>query len=212
MIRVLTISDVVEPALYPVMDIGRFHDISMILSCGDLPPEYLISLVNATGAPLFYVRGNHDLRYQARQPQGCLDLHGHLVAFRGLKLLGLEGSMWYNGGPFQYKEQEMRRIIRGLRPRIWWRGGLDLVIAHAPPRGVHDEEDPCHQGFESFRWLIRKYHPRYFIHGHIHRTFHDPAERMTMVGSTQVINTYGFHLLEIDTQEDPSEAEKFPQA
>jgi len=200
-IKILTVSDVTERTLYPALDAHELRKVELILSCGDLPPEYLASLVNSIGAPLYYVRGNHDIRYDTKPPQGCLDLHARVVTFRGLKILGLEGSMWYSGGPQQYTEQQMRRLIRRLRPLIWWRGGIDVVITHAPPRGVHDEQDLCHQGFKSFLWLIRKYKPRYFIHGHIHRSFNAPSERISIIDATQVINTYGYHLLEIEDEE-----------
>lgn len=198
MIKILCISDVIDPALYPDLDQHRFHDISLVLSCGDLPPEYLSFLANALRAPLYYVLGNHDIRYATEQPRACFNLHRRLVTFKRLNILGLEGSMWYNGGPYQYTENEMRRLVRRLRPTVWWRGGIDLVITHAPPRGVHDEDDLCHRGFESFRWLIQKYKPSYFIHGHIHKNFGTPSERVSLIDRTQVINTYGHHILEIE--------------
>jgi uncharacterized protein len=199
--KILTVSDSIDPALYPVPDRQRFQDVSLILSCGDLAPEYLSFLVNMLSAPLYYVCGNHDIRHGTKPPQGGINLHARLLSFKGLNMLGLEGSMWYNGGPYQYTESEMRRMVRGLRIGIWWQGGIDVVIAHAPPRGVHDDQDLCHQGFETFRWLIHKYKPRYFIHGHIHRFFNEPSERVTTVDETQVINTYGCHILEVDDQE-----------
>ena len=196
--RILTVSDVVDPRLYPVFDRQNFQQVELVLSCGDLPPEYLSFLLNTTGAPLYYVCGNHDLRFREKPPQGCINLHARLARFRGLKILGLEGSIWYNGGVYQYTENQMRKTIRRLRRRLWWQGGIDIIIAHAPPSGVHDAVDICHQGFESFRWLIDKYSPKYFIHGHIHKIFGHPSERVSMVNSTQVINTYGCHLLEIE--------------
>ena len=91
----------------------------------------------------------------------------------------------------------MKTHIRRLRPAIWWRRGVDVVITHAPPRGIHDGEDLCHQGFTCFRWLIRKYRPRIFLHGHIHAYFRDASERTSIIDTTQVINTYGYHVLEI---------------
>ena len=73
-----------------------------------------------------------------------------------------------------------------------------MVVTHAPPRHIHDAEDPCHRGFECFHRLIKKYQPGYFIHGHIHRLFDDPADRVTVVGKTRVVNTYGYNILEIE--------------
>jgi Icc-related predicted phosphoesterase len=198
--KILSVSDIVEPMLDQQRGSGQFADVDLILSCGDLPPEYLSRLLDAIAAPLYYVRGNHDIRYQDKPPGGGCDLHGRLLKIMGINILGLEGSHWYNGGPYQYTEWQMRSVIRKLRPKLWWHGGLDIVIAHAPPRHIHDAEDPCHRGFECFRWLIEKYHPGYFIHGHIHKDFSNPAERVTVVNSTHVVNTYGYFILEI---EDP---------
>lgn len=85
-----------------------------------------------------------------------------------------------------------------MTPRIWRHRGLDIVITHAPPRHIHDAEDRCHRGFKSFRRLIERHAPRYFIHGHIHADFADPSDRITNLGGTQIINTYGYHVLEIE--------------
>jgi Icc-related predicted phosphoesterase len=97
----------------------------------------------------------------------------------------------------------MQRMVRDLGSRIRRRKRpLDIVITHAPPRGIHDAEDLCHQGFEAFRWLIQKFNPRFFIHGHIHRPFDSDADRVTVVNRTRVINAYGHHLLSIRTETD----------
>ena len=127
-----------------------------------------------------------------------MDLHAKLVRSQGIRLLGLEGSRWYNGGPQQYSEREMKRIIWGLRPKLWIGKGLDIILTHAPPRHIHDEEDQCHQGFRSFRWLVDKYSPRYFIHGHTHALFTDPSERITTLNRTKVINSYGYFIFDIE--------------
>ena len=195
--KILTISDIVVPALYGEFETRRFQGIDLVLGCGDLPPEYLSFLVNALSVPLYYVRGNHDLRYDGSPPEGCIDLHNSLIRINELNILGLEGSRWYNGGLQQYTEQQMSAIIRRLRFMLWMKGGVDIIITHAPPRTVHDEEDLCHRGFKKYLWLINKYRPRYFIHGHIHRDFADSSERVTVINNTKVINTYGYHVIEI---------------
>ena len=196
--KILTVSDRVEPILYNQFEPDRFTNIDLILACGDLPPEYLSFLYARINAPLFFVRGNHDIRYDSKPPDGCIDLNAKLVRHAGLNILGLEGSRWYNGGPYQYRESEMHRKILRLRPQIWWRGGIDIIITHAPPRHIHDAEDRCHRGFKSFRWLIEKYSPKYLIHGHIHANFTDPSQRITTRHKTKVVNAYGYFIIEID--------------
>ena len=196
--KILTVSDRVEPILNDLFDANRFSGIDLIISCGDLPPEYLTVITTRLQAPLFFVKGNHDIRYDLKPPDGCVDIHGKLVQFQGLKILGLEGSRWYNGGPNQYTERQMRRIIRSLKIGLWWKGGIDIVISHAPPRHVHDAEDRCHKGFKSFNRLINHYAPKYFIHGHIHAHFDKFADRLTIIENTKVINSYGYTILEIN--------------
>lgn len=196
--KILSVSDIVVPELSDQIDVEQFNGVELVLSCGDVPPEYLTFIREYLDAPLFYVRGNHDIRYETSPPVGCVNIHQRRISFKGLRIMGLEGSRWYNGGPVQYREYQMRQMIWRMMPGLWFRGGVDMVITHAPPRHIHDAEDRCHRGFKSFLKLIGRFKPRYFIHGHIHTHFTDPAQRMTLVGHTRVINTFAFHLLEVD--------------
>jgi hypothetical protein len=82
-----------------------------------LPFYYLDFLTSAIDAPLVYVRGNHDEgpQYAAdgkiwRDVRGGVDIHGKVVARRGLILAGLQGSMRYKAhADYMYSESEMRR-------------------------------------------------------------------------------------------------------
>ncbi|GBC61070.1 metallophosphoesterase [Desulfonema ishimotonii] len=199
--KILTISDRVEPVLYNEFNAEMFTGIDFVLSCGDLPPEYLSFITSRLNAPLYYVRGNHDIRYDTKPPEGCIDLDGRLIRHGSLRLLGLEGSRWYNGNPNQYTEPQMRQKLWKLRPRLWWWKGADIIITHAPPRHIHDGEDLCHRGFRCFHGLIDRYAPQYFIHGHIHKTFTHPSQRMTHISTTTVLNTFGYHII-TDAHED----------
>lgn len=201
-IRILSVSDVVAPEIYQPQGCQRSKKVDIIVSCGDLPPAYLSRLAHAFGAPLYYVSGNHDIRNKESPPEGGCNVHGRVISNMGISILGLEGCQWYNGGPYQYTESQMRSIIRRLRPTLWWCGGIDVVIAHAPPRHIHDAEDSCHKGFVCFRRLIEKYRPQYFIHGHIHQHFEAPSERVTIFNSTKVVNAYGYYFLEIEVAPD----------
>jgi Icc-related predicted phosphoesterase len=199
-IRVLCVSDIVVPQLDRNFDADRFGRVDLVISCGDLPPEYLKYLRGALDAPLYYVRGNHDIRYGDARIMGCTNIHGRIIRHGRLKLLGLEGSRWYNGGPAQYTEAQMFRMVWRLRPQIWLRKGVDLIVTHAPPRFIHDAEDLCHRGFKAYRKLIQWCGPRYFLHGHMHASFSDDAQRSTLLGGTQIINCFGLYRLDIDDQ------------
>jgi Icc-related predicted phosphoesterase len=198
--KLLCVSDTVVPELDDQVRSDKLGPVDLVISCGDLPPEYLGFLRNTLHAPVYYVRGNHDIRYDGKPPERCLNIHGRIVRHGPLKILGLEGSRWYNDGPIQYTEEQMRYMVWRLRPRIWFNGGLNMIVTHAPPRYIHDAEDRCHRGFKIFRKLIQWYTPHFFLHGHIHALFADDSQRSTQVGDTRVVNCYGYCRLEIDEE------------
>lgn len=196
-LRILAVSDFVDNSLTQMVEDKTLEPVDFIISCGDLAPEYLSFLRDRLDRPLFFVKGNHDIRYTSSNPMGCENIHAKLIRFNSLNILGLEGSLWYNGGVNQYTDKEMKKIISGMWFPFWRKGGIHLVVTHAPPRGIHDAEDRCHMGFESFVTLLDKKKPDYFIHGHIHKDFQNHCDRITTIGTTQVINTCGFTLLEV---------------
>lgn len=198
--------DEVSPALERAVLSESFPKVGLILSCGDLPYDYLEFLVDAVGVPLLYVRGNHDRPVETedrliRAPQGCRDVDGKVVEAAGLIVLGLGGSPRYAPkGENQYTEGEMRRRAFRLFPRLWWnerrRGrAMDVLLTHAPPRGVHDAEDPAHQGFATFLDLIRRWKPKVHLHGHTPPRPGLPTE--TVLHTTRVVHVRGFRLLEM---------------
>ncbi|MBR6208510.1 MAG: metallophosphoesterase family protein [Oscillospiraceae bacterium] len=195
--KLLLISDIESPLLWDHFVPGRLDDVDLILSCGDLKPEYLSFLVTMSHARLLYVPGNHDGIYETQPPEGCECVDGRLVTVEGLRILGLGGSSWYNGGPYQYSEGQMRRRIRKKAPALWLGGGVDIVLAHAPIRGLGDQDDPAHRGFDSFRGLVERWHPRYFVHGHVHLNYGYKIPRRSRLGDTEIINAYGYQFLEL---------------
>jgi len=197
-LKILIVADkVIDKLIEPVENGPFLKNIDLILSCGDLPPEYLKNLILRYNVPLFYILGNHDIRYKTAPPWGCRNINRQIVTFKKKKFVGFSGSRWYNGGINQYTEREMSRFIAKMRIPLWRSGGPDLVVTHAPPRYINDAEDLCHRGFRRFNGFINKYKPLCFLHGHIHRFFENDSERVTIVNTTRVINCYGFFILEI---------------
>ena len=122
-----------------------------------------------------------------------------------LLMTGISGSIRYNNGLCQYTDFEMKlhllRLIPGLiKNKLLYGRYLDIFLTHATPYHVHDHEDPCHQGFKSFNWFIKKFKPTYMIHGHIH-LYDQREERISEYEGTTVINAYAHHVLVIDTDE-----------
>lgn len=194
--QILSVSDTVVRELVDRDGESPVSAVDLILGCGDLPPEYLRELRTIYDVPLLYVLGNHDIRHDI-EPPGCTDISRRIVTVKGFNFIGFSGSRWYNGNRNQYHEHEMRRQIRKLWFRLWRTKTIDVILTHSPPRGIHDAEDPCHKGFRCYSNFITRYRPRFFIHGHIHRLFDNPSDRISMIGQTQVINSYGYHIFEI---------------
>jgi Icc-related predicted phosphoesterase len=201
--KILAISDVVEPVLYDAALSSYAAGIEAVVSCGDLPFKYLKYVVTFSGAPLYYVRGNHDPVEGTKAPGGCVSLDGRVVNAESLTLAGLSGSRWYSGGPNQYTERVMRRRVYKLSAKIslgalGGRGTPDVFVTHAPPCGLGDrEEDPCHAGFEAFLSLIDRYEPPLWLHGHVH--LYGPglaSRRVSERGATRVVNVCGHQILE----------------
>ena len=195
--KILTVSDEESPALWDHYVPGRLRDFDLILSCGDLKPEYLSFLVTMARCPLYYVHGNHDGHYDRHPPEGCECIEDKLITYKGLRILGLGGCRRYHPGPHQYTERQMRHRIRKLRYRLWRAGGVDLVLTHAPAQGLGDGTDPAHMGFAALRELLDKYHPAYLVHGHVHMNYGQGSCRTLTYGDTTILNAYERYTLEI---------------
>jgi Icc-related predicted phosphoesterase len=206
-LKILAVSDVVVDRLYSVQIAEHFRGVDMVLGCGDLPFEYLEFLVSVLNAPLLYVPGNHDPQFNAKNPaaraDGCDLLDQRVTRVKGLNLAGLGGSIRYKPDPpNQYTQAQMYlraiSILPGLlRQRVQTGGGLDIMIAHSPPHGIHDDCDTAHVGFLAFRDFIRVFKPRYFLHGHTLVYKSNLLPPVTQVGGTTVINVYPYRLIEV---------------
>lgn len=201
--KILAVSDEECPALWEYFVRGRLDEYNLIISCGDLKAAYLTFLVTMGRAPLLYVHGNHDERYLTQPPDGCECIDDQLVVYNGVRILGLGGCRRYHPGPFQYTEAQMRRRVSKLRLALWRSGGVDIVVAHAPPRGVGDMDDPAHIGFQSLLDLVDKYRPQYLLHGHVHLRYNVGLPRVREYEDTKIINVSERYVLELPDKEVP---------
>ncbi len=200
--KILAVSDEVDRILYGPSLESYARGVEAVISCGDLPFEYLEYLVTILGVPLFYVLGNHDPPLDGpKHPEGCIPLDGRIEEVEGVKFAGLSGSRLYSRGANQYTESQMRRRALALSASIW-RGKLlgreapRVFVSHAPPFGIGDREDPCHTGFEVFLKLMDRYHPALWLHGHVH-LYGPDQERVTDRKETRIVNVFNHQILEV---------------
>ena len=203
--KILAVSDEECPALWEHCTSDKLKEYDLIVSCGDLKSEYLSYLVTMAHCPLLYIHGNHDEHYDSRPPEGCDCIEDKLVTYNGLRILGLGGCRQYHPGKFQYTERQMKRRIRKLRWQIRRAGGVDLVLTHAPARGLGDAEDPAHMGFDALRELLDQYHPAYLVHGHVHLRYSHQTPRSLIYQDTTIVNASERYVLDIPEMEYPPE-------
>ena len=201
-LKILSLSDILVSFIYSPQVKQRFDDVDLVLGCGDLAYYYLEYVLTSLNAPCFFVRGNHDkvveysLEGQRTAPAGAFNLHRQVVECRGWLLAGVEGSLRYRYGPYQYSHREMWFHVFQLLPkllanRIRYGRFLDIFVSHSPPAGVHDLPDLPHQGIKAFHWLDRVFKPAYHIHGHVH-LYRPDSVNSSLIGRTEVINTYPY--------------------
>ncbi len=216
MTRILAIADEPFPGLPDVLESRP----DLVLSCGDLPWEDLERIVDLANVPLLYVPGNHDPALVSSPghtvwppsieirdledppgPRGCISVDGRIEDARGLRVAGLGGSVRYREGPNQYTQKEMFRRARRLARRARFRRrrdghGVDVLITHAPPKGLGDEDDRAHEGFDALHGLVERLHPKLLLHGHVHP--HGIARPDRMLGDTRIVNVVPYKLLELE--------------
>jgi predicted phosphodiesterase len=221
--KILCVADHIDPLVYSRSIKKRFAEVELVLSAGDLPLSYYDFIMSTLNKPLLFVFGNHNLRYislyktggeaferarlrgqqsESYLPTGATHLGTRARREKGVLLAGLGGSNWYNGGENQYTEFQLALRILKLIPRLLYnklRFGryLDILLTHAPPLGIHDRDDPCHRGFKSFLWFMRKFTPKYLVHGHTH-LYSASEVRSTRYGQTTVINAYDHVVIELE--------------
>jgi Icc-related predicted phosphoesterase len=213
-LKILCISDQIDPLVYSAHIKERFADVDLILSAGDLPMDYLDYIISTLNKPMYFIFGNHHTQEQKffkrirgfpfienRQFYTCGAIYlGTKVKIEdNFIIAGLGGSMRYNNGANQYTDFEMFIEVIKLIPRLLWNRivhgrYVDILLTHAPPRGIHDKKDRCHTGFKSYLWFMKAFKPKYLVHGHIH--LYDLREvRCTKWKDTTVINAYSHYVI-----------------
>ena len=215
--HILVVSDQIAPQLYDASIRTNFANVDLVLSCGDLPHYYLEFIVTMLNVPLYYVMGNHgfELEYSDSgerrvRPEGCVDISDRVVDWNGLRIAGLEGSLRYKEGPYQYTQAQMlwkavRLAMKLLGRRLRTGRGLDILVTHAPPLGIQDGKDLSHTGFRAFLRVMQCLRPRHLVHGHSH-DYSRRQDETTLYRSTTVVNVFPYRLLDVQPAQNHPEA------
>ena len=112
--RILVLADVESKYLWDYFEKEKLDGIDLILSCGDLKPQYLSFLASFSKVPILYVHGNHDDCYEIAPPDGCICIENKIYVYRGVRIMGLGGSIRYNNGKNQYTQAQMKQRVRKM--------------------------------------------------------------------------------------------------
>jgi uncharacterized protein len=199
-IRILAVSDEPDPTLDSAVTRERIGAVDMVIGAGDLEPDYLSFITDAFDAPLRYIRGNHDVgsAWSATRrtllPEPMPD--GRVVEENGLRLLGFSGSPIYSEGEMQVSALGMwARVIRSSSAAQ--RAKPVLMVTHAPPRDLNDDDDRAHRGFTAFRWLVDRVAPPLWLHGHTALVRRGIDDRCARHNGTLFYNCTGATLIEL---------------
>jgi len=197
-IRLLAVSDVLEPALADRRNRKTLEPVDLIIGCGDLDCDDLAFIADGFDAPLVYVQGNHDAEDRWRQREHvCPEaIHSGSILHRaGLPIAGLTWPGRRGNGGSRSERTAWSQALRLATRRL---GRLDpmIVISHVPPLGAGDiPTDAYHRGFEGYRWLLEHVRPALWLHGHT--PLAGAQDWRVQVGTTTVVNVTGAVVIDL---------------
>jgi len=140
------------------------QSIDMIVTLGDLERHDLLQLAQITHIPKLGVYGNH-CSGNYMEELGIINMHRKIFIHQGFRFGGLQGCVRYKENPqaIMSTQAETWQMMQGYPP-------VDIFLTHCPPRGINDEEEIAHQGFDALRDYVEKIHPKMLLHGHTYPT------------------------------------------
>ncbi len=211
MVKVLVVADEVATNLQE----RTLRDLApeLVLAAGDLPWDYLEWIASSIDVPMVFVPGNHDpeaesssggrfgdyLDYGAMcefpRPHGVINADQEVIRAAGLRIAGLGGCVRYSRGPNQYTQRQYRARASRLLRKARSAGPVDVVLTHAPPRGLGDAQDGPHVGIEALHRVLDRLEPTWLLHGHIHPYGMTMPDRQ--VGPTTLRNVIPWKVVDI---------------
>ena len=164
------------------------ENIELVITLGDLTREDILALAAIKHIPKIGVYGNHDSG--TYMPElGIWDMHLKVWDFSGLRFGGFQGCVRYKENPdaIMCTQDEANALMKNFP-------SVDVFISHCPPRGINDEPEIAHQGFDALRTYIDGYQPKVWLHGHTYPTDETVVKQH---GNTRVEYVFKYKILEL---------------
>lgn len=172
-----------------IKEIAEAEGVDMIFTLGDLERHDLLSLMDIRRIPKIGVYGNHCSGNYMNE-LGIINMNVKAYSYNGLSFGGLQGCVRYKQNPdaIMCTQEEAREMLTDF-PYV------DIFLAHCPPRGVNDEEEIAHQGFDALREYVLKTKPKYLLHGH---TYPTDETMVKQLGQTKILYVHKYQIFDID--------------
>jgi Icc-related predicted phosphoesterase len=169
-----------------IIDTVRDNKVELIVTLGDLTREDILQLQEITDIPKIGVYGNHDSG--TYMPElGIWDMHLKIWDYQGFRFGGFQGCVRFKENPdaIMCTQEEANQLMASF-PKV------DVFLCHCPPRGINDEEEVAHQGFDALRTYIELQQPKLLMHGHTYPTEETVVKQQ---GSTRIEYVYEHKLI-----------------
>ena len=198
-IRILAASDEADRSLDDERNRASLGRVDLVVGCGDLSPEQIGFLGDALGAPVIFVKGNHDRggawRNPAHVPTPARGIDARSLA--PIPLLALPWPGREADAARRSESQGWAQVLLAAGPWLLRRPGPSIVVSHAPPLGANDNPaDPYHRGFAAYRFLLDRVRPQLWLHGHA--ALAEASSWHCREGATTLVNVTGSVLVEIE--------------
>ena len=169
-----------------IEEVVRAQNIDIIVTLGDLTREDILPLKEISDIPKIGVYGNHDSGTYMNE-LGIINMHLNTWDFNGYKFGGFQGCVRYKDNPqaLMYRQEEASAMMANF-PKV------DIFICHCPPRGINDEEEIAHQGFNALLDYIDKECPKLLMHGH---TYPEEETMVRQHGPTRIEYISGYKII-----------------
>ncbi len=203
-VRLLAVSDAVDPALAWSANRDALGRIDLVVGCGDLEPDALAFLIDAFAAPSVHVRGNHDAgsgwvsgaHLLPKEARSGVPICLSIVRSGAIEVVPFGWAGAANTPARRDEAVAWRHVLGAVARRAVRRRTSRpfIVISHAPPLGAGDAADPYHRGYRGYRWLLERTRPVLWLHGHT--PLASAPWRLTC-GRTALVNVTGAVLVEL---------------
>lgn len=184
--KILALAD--KKSDIPITTLVEQHQPDIIVTLGDFERSDLLELASLNHLPKIGVYGNHCSG--TYMPElGITDMHMKTATIDDYTFGGFEGCVRYKENPqaIMYTQQEASAMLSGFPP-------VDIFICHCPPRGINDEDELSHQGFDGLRDYIERHPPKLLMHGH---TYSSEESLVTQHGPTMIKYVFKWQLISL---------------